>query len=252
MLGVYSCDIVNTKELAESIYSITIKSPDIVQNASAGQFINVKCGQERLLRRPLSISRIEGDTLMFVFEVKGNGTQWLSERKTGDCLDILGPLGNGFSIPPGNIIVVGGGIGVPPLLMTAESAGGDVTAILGFRDSSRVIMKSDFDAVCTDVIITTDDGSSGIKGTVLSPLEKQLISKKHIAVLACGPKAMLSAVANLCNQYGIPTQVSLEERMACGIGACVVCACATIINDTQSMSRVCKDGPVFNATQVCW
>jgi len=205
-----------------------------------------------MLRRPFGICSVTCETLMFVFEVKGQGTHWLSRREPGDVLDILGPLGNGFYFPDGNIIVVGGGLGSPPVLFAAQSAKRGVTAILGFRDKSRVILVNDFEDVCDKVYLTTDDGSYGICGQVTLPLGEQLKYGEFDAVLACGQLAMQQAVAKLCERYKIPCQVLLEERMGCGVGACLVCACATHKDGRDYMSRVCKDGPVFDAEVVVW
>ena len=250
--GVYSCEIVNNDKLTDSVYDMTVLCPEISCKARAGQFVSVKCGEERLLRRPISICGADGGKLRFVFEVKGEGTKWLSGRAQGQTLDILGPLGNGFDISDGNIIVVGGGVGSPPLLYAAASSKGVVTAVLGFRDSGRIILENEFRAVCDSVYITTDDGSRGFHGTVTAPLTGLLESGGFGAVFACGPRAMLSPVAEICEIFGVPCQVSLEERMGCGVGACVVCACATVKGGAQYMSRVCKDGPVFDAREVVW
>jgi len=252
MPGVYLCEIVYKEKLTDSIYTISIVSDIIVEAAKAGQFLHIKCGKERMLRRPVSICCIRGSALEFVFEVKGEGTRWLSGREPGQTLDILGPLGNGFTMPDGNIVVVGGGIGTPPLLFAADSARGGVTAVLGFRDESKIILKREFESVCDKVYITTDDGSAGIHGIVTIPLFELLRNGGYSAVLACGPTAMLSAVSELCKSLNVPCQVSFEERMGCGVGACLVCACATNISGRSEMSRVCLDGPVFDATEVVW
>ena len=252
MPGIYSCEIVGSKMLAESVYSIAISCPGIANTAVAGQFVNIKCGGERLLRRPVSICGVDEDELTFVFEVKGEGTYWLSGQAPGQNLDVLGPLGNGFSIPEGKMIVVGGGIGAPPMLFAAQTSKDAVTAVLGFRDMNRIILKNEFESICDKVYMTTDDGSRGIHGTVITPLAELLKRSEYDAVLACGPRVMLRAVAEMCKQCGVPCQVSLEERMGCGVGACVVCACATIKDGAERMSRVCKDGPVFDANEIAW
>ena len=252
MPDIYDCTIVHSERLADFIYSITVSSPDIANAARAGQFVNIKCGDGSLLRRPVSICSIDDDELRFVFEVKGEGTRWLSCRAPGQSIDVFGPLGNGFNIPGGNIIVVGGGIGSPPMLFAAESSEGVVTAVLGFRDSRRIILKTEFESVCNQVIITTDDGSFGTYGTVAAPLQELLEGGGFDTVLACGPRVMLTAVAGICRQRGVPCQVSLEERMGCGVGACVVCACLTVMDGAEGVSRVCRDGPVFNAEEIRW
>lgn len=252
MAGVYECEIVEKRELAESVFAIAVERGELAARSRAGQFAGINCGGGSLLRRPLSICDARGDTVEFVFEVKGEGTRRLADYPAGGCLDILGPLGNGFDIPDGKILVAGGGVGVPPLLFAACSAPGRVDAVLGFRDSGRIILKDRFEEVCGDVRVTTDDGSYGIAGTISGPLEELLEKGGYEAVLACGPRAMLGAAAALCGRYGVPCQVSVEERMGCGIGACLVCACATVADGGTRMSRVCKDGPVFNATELVW
>jgi len=230
--------------------AITFVHGTLAYAARAGQFLHIKCG-DNLLRRPFGICRADGEALQIVFEIKGEGTRWLAGREPGQNLNILGPLGNGFKMPEGDILAIGGGLGVPPMLFTAQSANGAVTAILGFREANKLIMKSEFEAVCDKVYITTEDGSRGIRGTIAGPLEGLLENGGYSAVLACGQRAMLASVAALCSQFGVPCQVSMEERMGCGIGACLVCACATV-SGAQHMSRVCKDGPVFNANDIVW
>ena len=252
MPDVYNCEVVKIEIFNDIAYAITVLGGRLAKDARPGQFLHVKCGESLMLRRPFGICRIVDNAITFVFEVKGNGTRWLSQVKPGDTLDILGPLGNGFDFPKGNIIVVGGGFGSPPMLYAAQSAKSGVTAVLGFRDSSRVILVKEFEDVCDNVYLTTDDGSQGICGSVAAPLEELLKKGGFEAVLACGQHAMQYAVAKLCRQYRVPCQVSLEERMGCGIGACLVCVCGTRKDGVQSMSRVCKDGPVFDAENVIW
>jgi len=264
MPDVYSCEIIENKTLTDAVYSITVESQELAHESVAGQFLHIKCGEARILRRPISICNVKGDKVNFVFEVKGEGTDWLSKRQPGQKLNILGPLGNGFTMPKGNLIVVGGGVGTPPMLYAAQFAENEVTAILGFRSADRVILVNEFKAACKEVYITTDDGSVGIHGAVTKPLKKLLKSGKYDKVMSCGQLLMQKAVAELCEQYNVPCQVSLEERMGCGIGACLVCACATIkdsgtitdskdvAEDEMMMSRVCIDGPVFSSKEVVW
>jgi len=252
MPNIYQCEIIKNTLMTDTIYSITIKSPEIARAAVAGQFLHIKCGQARILRRPISISSVQDDNITFVFEVKGEGTGWLSAQKPEQMLDILGPLGNGYKIPEDKIIVVGGGLGTPPMLFTAQSAKNNVTAILGFRSASRVIMVDDFIKVCEKVYVTTDDGSAGIRSAVTDPLEELLKSGNFAMVMSCGQLLMQKAVAKLCGKYGAACQVSLEERMGCGVGACLVCACETKFDGTMQMSRVCADGPVFFANNIDW
>ena len=275
MPDVYICEVIENKKLNATTFAVTVEcggasggasvgsssngpatvralAGGLASSARAGQFIHIDCGEGLLLRRPISVCNIRGDKLTFVFEVKGEGTRRLSAVLPGQKLDILGPLGNGFSFPDGDILVVGGGIGAPPMLFAAKSAKGRVTAVLGFRDSGGVILKNEFEEACDRVFITTDDGSFGIHGTVMEPIGELLRGGGFKAVMACGPRPMLSAVAELCERQGVYCQVSLEEYMACGVGACLVCDCATVKGEIAGMSRVCKDGPVFDARDVVW
>lgn len=244
--------IIEKKTLGADVYSVVVNAPELAENAHCGQFANISA-PGFTLRRPISVCEInkERGTLRFVFEVRGKGTEAISRLAAGELLDILGPLGNGFRVPEGKkVIAVGGGIGVPPLLEISRTAGGLCTAILGFRDYSKIILAGEFKENGSKTVVCTEDGSVGIKGLVTNPLAEELEKGKAAAVLACGPAPMLKAVAKTCEQYGAPCQVSLEQRMGCGVGACVVCSCMTVRGGQEFYSRVCKDGPVFNAEEV--
>ena len=187
--------------------------------------------------------------------MKGDGTKWLSERKVGDMLDVLGPLGHGFDVQAlgDRPIFIGGGIGVPPMLgcvRTAVEKGAQPAAILGFRNKGAVILEGDFRDEC-ETFVTTDDGSYARHGFVTDVLKEQVAGATGVA--ACGPKPMLKAIAAIAKEAGVPCQVSMEERMGCGIGACLVCACALKSENGETRyGHVCKDGPVFNAEEVEW
>lgn len=246
--------IVSAQALTETAYDFTIEAPSIAHRARAGQFVNILC-EGKTLRRPISICGIDKEKglLRIVFEVKGEGTKWLSERKTGDFINILGPLGNGFpeDIAEGEAVVIGGGIGTPPMLETAKLFGGRVDAILGFRTRGAVILENDFDEVCKSVSVATDDGSYGAHGFVTDILRERL-EKPCRVICACGPMPMLKAVAAMAAEKNVPCYVSLEERMGCGIGACLVCACKTKEKDGEHHRHVCKNGPVFDSREVAW
>lgn len=247
------CKITNIVKLNDFAYSFVLEVGDMVPRT--GQFLQVKCGHSRLLRRPISICDWQegehGNRLRIVFEVRGEGTEWLSRRKEGAMLDVLGPLGHGFEMDPnGRYLLVGGGIGVPPMLSCARSAWGNCTAVLGFRDAAHAMLLDEFRQACTDVVVTTDDGSLGRHGFVDAAVADLLErGNSFTAILACGPKPMLKSVARVADQYGVPCQVSMEERMGCGVGACLVCAC-DMADGTRK--HVCKDGPVFDAREVDW
>lgn len=242
--------------LNDFAWSMTLEVSDMIRTTlkNPGQFVHVKCGDQRLLRRPISVCSCSEDSpsdlLRLVFEVRGDGTDWLAHRTVGDKVDVMGLLGNGFTLSPtGRYLLVGGGIGVPPMLGCAQSAPGRCDAVLGFRDKAHALLMDDFAPVCPTVAVATEDGSLGEKGFVTGPVEKLLKENHYDAVLCCGPKPMLMAVARLAGAAGVSCQVSLEERMACGVGACLGCAVA--LTD-GSMKHVCKDGPVFNAEEVVW
>ena len=232
----------------------SVKLADFV---TAGQFLHITCGDSLTLRRPISIGDTDKSLVKVVFTVKGAGTRWLSLRKPGDMLDILGPLGNGFDMKGENLLLIGGGAGVPPLLLAARQAAAlpqfeSVTALLGFSDIGKAILLGDFAAACTSVEIATDDGSLGRHGFVTDLLKYRLNTKRFDQILACGPYNMLRIVSEIADEYDIPCQVSMEERMGCGIGACLTCSCKTKSAGKEKYSRVCADGPVFSSREVVW
>ena len=247
------CTVTQAAQLAPGLFSLTLDAPRIAPLARAGQFLHLSCGEGNLLRRPISLCSVSTSDVRIVFQVKGEGTRWLSERKSGDAVDVLGPLGHGFDLAAlgAKPVFLGGGIGVPPMLYAmrcAKAAGAQPAAILGFRSKSAVILEDEFDCPAT---VCTDDGSYGVHGFVTNVLQTQLADATGVA--ACGPKPMLKAIAALAASANVPCQVSMEERMGCGIGACLVCACAlkSATGDTK-YGHVCKDGPVFNAEEVSW
>ena len=250
------CKIVDKTRMGDAVYMV-LEAGDMVRTSfkAPGQFVHIKCGEGLLLRRPISVCSCQEDepedTLAIVFEVRGEGTAWLAEQKEGDALDVLGLLGNGFSMErEGRYLLVGGGIGVPPMRGCAQYTGGKSTAILGFRSKDKAILLDCFQDECAKVAVATDDGSLGYHGFVDALVRQELErDRAYDGVLACGPKPMLKSVAKAAAQFGVPCQVSMEERMGCGIGACLVCAC-DMADGTRK--HVCKDGPVFNAREVDW
>lgn len=241
--------------IARNIYSFTISCHEVAEAAVPGQFVHIRA-KGFTLRRPISICGIDKEkgTLRIVFEIRGQGTEEIAKLNKGDLIDMLAPLGHGFTVKHDaeKVILIGGGIGTPPMLPLAKIYGKKAAVISGFRNSSAAILQDDFKAAGAEVILCTDDGSAGIHGFVTQPL-KELAEKGGIsAVYACGPMPMLKGVAAICKENGIFCEISLEERMACGIGACLGCACRTKRNDEEYFAHVCKDGPVFNAEEVLW
>ena len=251
------CKIVSKKWLNEDAVHMVLEVGDMVRTSckGPGQFVHIKCGEGLLLRRPISVCACMADepedTLTIVFEIRGEGTDWLAQREEGEYLDVLGMLGHGFQMEDeGRYLLVGGGIGIPPMYGCAQSAEGRCAAILGGRSADKVILKESFEEICSEVLVATDDGSLGHHGFVDALVRETLGKDKNFtAILACGPKPMLRSVAKAAAEYGVPCQVSMEERMGCGVGACLVCAC-DMADGTRK--HVCKNGPVFPAEEVDW
>lgn len=244
------CTVVERVQLNPYAVSMTLEAGAIANSVSHGQFVHIKCGDARLLRRPISVCDWQENLLRIVFEVRGEGTAWLAARKPGEKLDLLGPLGKGFDISGKKLLLVGGGVGVPPLLACARTAGVRSTAVLGFRSADRVMLAGDFEEAHCPVTLCTDDGSLGKHGFVDGQVRELLKKGSGFTdILACGPKPMLRSVARAAADFGVSCQVSMEERMGCGVGACLVCACKM---QNGTYKHVCKDGPVFNAAEVDW
>jgi len=251
--GLY--ELISAKKLNLSCYDFSIFCPEIVALAKPGQFLHIRCG-DKTLRRPISICEInrETQTIRFVFDIRGEGTLWLSKKTVGEQIDVLGPLGNGFEIicKESKALFIGGGIGVPPLLETAKAFNGKADAILGFKCADNAILINDFEKECSKVFLTSDDGSLCNKGFVTNLLIECLKNEKYDIIYSCGPIPMLKEVSKIAKINEIPCYISLEERMGCGVGACLVCACKMKTNDGLTYKHVCKDGPVFNAEEVVW
>ena len=245
-------EIIRHTSLSDGIFDMTLKAEEIAKEAKAGQFISVYLNNKsKILPRPISICEIdkEAGTLRIVYRTVGDGTKELSDYKEGEMVKILGPLGNGFTQKDKKAILIGGGIGIPPMLELMKQLDCDKTAVLGYRDSD-MFLKDEFEAVC-DVKVATEDGSQGAKGTVIDAIEKYGVEGK--VIYACGPMPMLKALAVYAEEHGMEAQISLEERMACGIGACLGCICKTKEKDHHTNvnnTRICKDGPVFDAKEV--
>ncbi|MCX5697127.1 MAG: dihydroorotate dehydrogenase electron transfer subunit [Candidatus Omnitrophica bacterium] len=265
------------KEINTGYYLCVVKSNEIAKTALPGQFLNIRLTADGspLLRRPFSIHKVNGRDLEVLYEVVGEGSRIFSQKKPGEYLDVIGPLGNGFSLPTTNdqprlplgtqggqgptTIIVAGGMGVAPLLYLAEKlayslghmAYSKPLVLIGAKTKNQLLCGKEFKALGCQVKIATDDGSKGFKGRVTDLLKKilpQAISHKPLAIYSCGPRPMLKEICRISNQYDIPAQVSLEEHMACGFGACLGCA----VNTIDGYKRVCKDGPVFEAANITW
>jgi len=251
--------IVENKPLASDVYHITLQAPRLAAAAKPGQFVMVRVapGFAPTLRRPFSLHRFdrEAGRIELIYQVLGKGTALLAGRKPGEELELLGPLGNGFWFSgESRVALVGGGMGITPLLAAAEHLAGEgkeVVTFLGARTGDYLLAAEKF-AHLGPLYLTTDDGSRGEKALVTKPLAEYLENNRPDLVLACGPLPMLRAVAEVVNSRGIPAQVSLEQRMGCGLGVCLGCAFPIRAETPEGYTykRVCHDGPVFWAHEV--
>lgn len=251
--------VIRQEQLTETVYYLKIKAPEIASLANPGQFVQVRCsdGYTPLLRKPLSLHEIDkqAETISLLYEVRGQGTKLLTKYKSQDSIDLIGPLGNGFTLPEkGKALLVGGGMGLAPLLPLAQKLkeqGHEPTIILGFNDEQSVCRLEAFQEQ-GQVFITTMDGSLGTKGLVTKPLAPKLETGEYSMVYACGPEGMLKSVTGIAQKLKVDCQVSLEAYMACGFGACLGCVCQTKSKAQLTYSRVCTEGPVFNGKEVVW
>lgn len=243
--------VISINFITDLICDLKLSCPGIVKEARAGQFVEVYPDNGvNLLSRPISICEInkEEGSLRLVFQIVGKGTKLFSELKPDDEIRLLGPCGNGYTLSEGRSVLVGGGIGVPPLLETCKQLKGEKIVVLGFRSGS--FLAEEFDRLGAKVYVATDDGSVGFKGNVVDLLKAKGI--KGDMIYSCGPKIMLKFLSMYAEENNIQCQVSMEERMACGIGACVGCVVQIKEGDGWTYKKVCKDGPVFDSREVCW
>lgn len=261
------------KELSEGYYRMRIQCPEIAAEARPGAFLTIRISElyEPLLRRPFTIYSYDPGrgTIDVVYKVVGVGTLLMSERRRGDKLDLLGPLGNGFVIPSNeeNMVLVAGGTGIAALHSLAQKVvagrgGAEITALIGGAGAQDIICIDDFEKLGARVLVATEDGSMGEPGTVTDLLKSQLKGALHacdFTLYSCGPRDMLREVARLAEHHSLPCIVSLEGRMGCGIGACLGCVIRILpdLIDVEKAPapvyrRICRDGPVFNAADVDW
>ena len=247
--------VIEQKMIADGICSMWLDAKEVAVQAKPGQFISVYSNDKsRVLPRPISICEIDREkgTLRIVYRVVGKGTEEFSKAEAGDSFEILGPLGNGFPIEEAKgkkVLMIGGGIGVPPMLQTAKEIEGEAIIVSGYRNQD-LFLKEELESAGT-LFIATEDGSVGTKGNVVDAIRENQIEADMM--FACGPKPMLRALKNYALEKGIPCWISMEERMACGIGACLACVCQSKDKDEHSNvnnKRVCKEGPVFRAEEV--
>ena len=236
--------IIDNAPLTETVYKMKLQG-DVSDITSSGQFVNIKL-DGLYLRRPISVCDCEGDVLTLIYKVVGKGTEQMAKMTAGEELNILTGLGNGYdiSLSGDKPLLLGGGVGVPPLYMLAKkliAEGKKVSVVLGFNTKEEVFCEEDFKALGADVFVTTVDGSYGIKGFVTDAMKDIDYSYFY----TCGPEPMLKAIFKVSATSG---QFSFEESMGCGFGACMGCSCKTV----TGYKRICKDGPVLKKEEILW
>jgi dihydroorotate dehydrogenase electron transfer subunit len=277
----FKAEILMNQEIAPGHFKMALYLGPHKIKIRPGQFFHIKAGTsyDPLLRRPISVHRINAkpNIAELLYRVVGKGTQLMARRSKGTRIDILGPLGNGFRVPKGqsNFILVAGGMGIAPLVALADQLATfrkkTITAILGAKNKDFIVCKKQLQEIGARVVVVTEDGSDGEKGLATAVLEdtiarfdirktapavqkrqkRQLVIGEYVpevGLYACGPVGMLRSVAGIARYYNIQSQGSLEERMACGVGACLGCA----IKTQRGYERVCKEGPVFDLADIVW
>lgn len=243
--------IIRQEEISNGIFSMWLKTEQIAEKAKPGQFISLYCHDgSRMLPRPISICEIDkkDKALRIVYRVAGKGTEEFSGMFTGESIDIVGPLGNGFPLKEKKAFLIGGGIGIPPMVELAKQLNCEKQMVLGYRDT--MFLQEEFKGLGS-MYVATEDGSYGTEGNVLDAIRENGLDAEII--YACGPTPMLKAIKEYAMANGIECWLSLEEKMACGIGACLACVCKSKEKDSHTHvnnKRVCKEGPVFRAEEV--
>ncbi len=242
--------IIRNELIGPAIYSMTVQCPQIAGAAVPGQFVHVRVAKTTapLLRRPISLAGADPKTgeILLIYRVVGVGTQWMAELKAGDELDCLGPIGTAFTQTKGKTLLVGGGVGIAPMVYLAEQLLPEQTTVLiGGRNEAELFWKDLFHG--PELVLTSDDGSIGHKGFTVDVMPQLIEEKKFERIYVCGPTIMMKKAAFIAQEYGIACEVSLEEYMGCGTGGCLGCS---IDGRDGKRYKVCHDGPVFPGEEV--
>ena len=259
MNKIFEASVVDNKKLIDNHFLITLHPLVKIKKPEPGCFfmLSVNSGLDPLLKRPLSLHRLLDGDFQLLYRAAGKGTAILSRKKTGDTLEVVGPVGNGFKISKSqrDFILVAGGIGIAPIFALTEkliSSGKNVLLFYGARTGEEALCLDKLSSLGIDPVISTDDGSLGKKGNIVDVLKRH-ISRHSVPVnrqtlFACGPEPMLKALSNLAQKNNLKGHMALEQHMACGIGTCLGC----VVNTTGGYKRVCKEGPVFPINEIVW
>ena len=251
-----SVTLISQRWLNEDVFQFTVNRPEDITEIKAGQFFNIKTNQysSPLLRRPISVSGFTTETIEFTVKLMGEGTKQLSELMQNDALDIMGPLGNGFVYSgESKVLLIGGGIGIAPIkglceVIKAMNPKATIDVILGYRDTP--FLENDFKELADTCVIVSENDSRFEKGFVTEPFKRQ-IANTYDMIFSCGPEPMLKELTSICNDNNLVIQLLMEEKMACGIGACLVCTCKVKAGEFGFKHvRMCKEGPMFYGSEV--
>jgi dihydroorotate dehydrogenase electron transfer subunit len=244
--------VVEHKLLGPQVKKLVLHAPEIAEQAVPGQFVHLKVADQidPLLRRPISLSAANAaaGTLSLIYRIVGRGTELLSRLAPGEIVDCFGPLGQGFALDSARPLLLGGGMGLAPLVFLAQGlCPSPVEILMGGRTKEEMFWVDIFKDTCQHLHVTTDDGTMGTQGVTLDLLPKLLEQDSFDRIYVCGPRPMMEGAAKIAREFGIACQVSLEEHMACGVGACLSCTCAA---GDGKRRKICSDGPVFWAGEV--
>lgn len=251
-------EIVSNRRETGLYYRLVVHAPAIAPEVQPGQFAHVRIPtlQEALLRRPFSIFQVQGPAFSILYKVVGKGTAALARLGPGERLNVIGPLGHGFSVPSAGVelpLLVAGGYGAAALYLLAERSGRKGLLLVGGRQQADILCEREFRDLGWEVQVSTEDGSQGLQGLVTDLLVAELRrATSDRKLFACGPMGMLKAVAQIAAEFGVPAEVSLDTSMCCGLGVCLTCVVPVRTADGWEYQRVCTEGPVFDARHIAW
>lgn len=241
--------ILSQQEIVEGAFRMEVRAPQIAATAQPGQFVQMRVPHgPYILRRPIGVGSVDkkaGKVTLF-YRVVGKGTKVFSELMNGETINLLGPLGHGFDLAAEHPLIVGGGMGLSPVLFYAASMLGRADVLMSGKTKAELFWREIYAPYVQNIFCTTDDGSFGTRGFPTVALPDILAEHSYDLIVVCGPEIMMRGVAKIAKQHGIRCEVSMEKRMGCGLGACLSCS----IDTTKGRKKVCKDGPVFNAEEV--
>ena len=250
--------VLEHEQLGANLYLITLEAPSIAQTLLPGQFVHMRIPHmpDHMLRRPFSVYQCDAErgSLSILYQVVGEGTQGLTQVAPGEAVSLMGPIGNSWKVGPceGSVLLVGGGVGAAPLFMLAQqlcAEGRDVKVVLGAQTASALVTLESYRQLPgATVVAATDDGSYGFAGFCTVPAQEALSSGEVGCCVCCGPEVLMRIVAGMAHDAQVPCLVSLERRMACGVGACLSC----VVDTREGKKRACVDGPIFDAEEVVW